>query len=305
MTAAYQVARAGIRVEEGLATAGDVIRKEGQDAAFATRVRDAAREAFITGGKIPFVATFVDGKEVPPGAWLSSKVFRLKKGAYNPAGPKISKGPTVDDIPAASRNRRRIAKCMAALNYEEHLPVYEDGSKPPSHKDRVIKYPTETVQDVDEHGTPLFDADGNPVMVTQALVDFNPLFEAPTGEAICSLVQTKAIIGVTNGGASGKYGVTLTLAGPITIVAQAEVRHGTMYQYDDTVATGLFRKDVEEEAEPDEETGGVEVSTADALPPVVTSGLIGAPPEEPAAAATNGKRKATDPAGPPAKRAAK
>jgi hypothetical protein len=249
---------------------------EAKDNDLAQRVREDARQLFIDGGRIPFglVKDQKTKKILPETAWTSSKVWPMKKDAWTPQLDKSrNKGPTVQQVPSTTANMPRLMKIMDALGHEFREPQYENGKAQPGSPNRTLRAPTKLVPDLNELGELITDAAGQPVMVEAFDLTWNPLFESANKKKLISLVQVSVILGLSNGGQKGKYGVNLTQSGPVVITAQAEQKAGESYMYDDDIATGLYQ-DAEEggrgegadEAEggdggDDEQDAGVTVTT--------------------------------------------
>lgn len=255
VAAAYAVARSSMLSKLGAPTPAEVIRKEKSDPAVRDEVLALARQAFIDGGVIPFGVRFdSNGVELPPTAWVTSNAWSMLPGVYNPSlGKDRDKGPSVKEVPVGVENMPRLLKRMKRAGYQFHAPKYTVGKKR-----EVIEYPSVFVPDTDEYGVPLLDTDGKPKMLKIDDPTFNPLFVAPTGELLHSLVQCSVILSLTTGGQKGAYGVKLLLAGSIHILDQAERKTSSVYHYDPELEKGLFKRRAPEpvvEAEEEVEAG--------------------------------------------------
>ena len=284
---------------------------EANDAELAERVRAEARQNFVDGGRIPFGINKdpKTKKVLPETAWVSSKPWPMKKDAWTPQLDKNrNKGPTLQAVPSTTANMPRLRKIMDALGHEFRPPQYENGKAPPSSVHRVVRPPPKQVIDTDELGNPILDAAGQPMMVDEYDLTWNPLFESGAKKKIMSLVQCSVVLGLSNGGQKGKYGVTLTLAGPIVITSQDAQKGGETYQYEDELCLGLYQ-DAEEggEFEQGGEEGGDGAGEEDANISVTTNvnlhGLAGAHvPPPPVASTTDGEGGDEAPVQQPTKR---
>ena len=278
--------------------------------ALAARVRADARQAFIDGGRIPFgvVRDAKTKKLMPETAWVSNKVWPMQKNFWTAQLDKNrNKGPTLQAVPSNTKNMPRLTKLMHALGHEFRPPAYENGGVPAGAPGRTIRPPMRLVPDLDETGCELVDANGQREMVEVYDLPWNPLFETANKKKLISLAQCSVILGLSNGGQKGNYGVTLTLASPIVITAQHEQKAGESYQYDDEIATGLYQET--------EEDGGAEQTEQqqqqqqqeehDANQTVTEhadlTGLPGAVPPPPVAPTTDGAHEG-QPAAPPRRR---
>ena len=273
---AFTAARAKLQDKFKCKNENELIRKENADKAVLEEVNATARQIFIDKARIPFgEMEDENGKKLAPCAWLSSNVWRMKPGAYNPSIPATQRptGPPVSEIPSRTSNMPRLKRVMGNIGHEFHLIEYKNGGKPETDPTYNIHYPTEMVADYDEFGNPIVDENGKPKLVPQEMIDFDPMFVGKNGINVNSLVQTCAMIRLTNGGQEQKYGCKLNLAGPVVITAQAVRSANSLLAYEDDIATGLLA---------DEDEGGGEVagSSINALNHVdvnvTVSGLPGA-----------------------------
>jgi hypothetical protein len=244
---------------------------EAKDNNLAQRVREDARQLFIDGGRIPFgiVKDPKTKKVLPETAWTSSKVWPMKKDAWTPQLDKNrNKGPSLQQVPSSTANMPRLMKIMDELGHEFREPQYENGKAQPNSPNRTLRAPTKLVPDLNELGELITDAADQAMMFEAFDLTWNPLFESANKKKLISLVQVSVILGLSNGGQKGKYGVNLTQSGPIVITSQAEQKAGESYMYDDDIATGLYqdaeeggRGDDPDALEEDEQDAGVTVTT--------------------------------------------
>lgn len=249
---AYTSARAAYAAQHfSGASANDIIKKEAANGEVKAAVAAQARKIFIETGLKPFGEKLDDaGVKMTPMAFINRAVWKMGKGKYVPGMPMSRpKGPTVEVVKTANESMPRLRRMMAQIGYEFNPPEYQNGNLAPNHVKRILRAPKVQVPDLDDLGNPILVA-GQPSLVWENDIFYDPLFETSTGKKLASLVQCSVLLSLSNGGQKGNYGVKLTLASPLVIIDQGERSAQELFQYDPELAPGLF---VEDEPEPEAE----------------------------------------------------
>ena len=207
-------------------------------------------------------------------AFVESKVWTMKPKYWKPGmSNQRPKGPTIEQVPTGVENMQRLRLMMDPIGYIHH-PIKYEAKNPLTGEMKELAYPTVEVQQTDILGNKVFDAHQKPVMTRDIDITFDPLNKMTIEESpgvfvekkVQSMVRVKVSFTLTHGGVKNKYGVKLTLFGPVRIVKQGERTQSDFYE-DDEFDSGLLAASVND--------GDTEEHPPTETDPLSTDGLPG------------------------------